>query len=552
MSFFSRLACLFACLAALSPQLAAADPKTVCTITVNSPNEKQTFERHLPRDEYRFVELVERGRPDWLASACSSDVKCDALIISGHFDGGTEFYTDRLDVRESLPVHELERASCSESCPGLFSQLKEVYLFGCNTLNAEAMRSASAEIVRSLVRSGHSAADAAFLAQVLGQRYGESNRDRMRNIFKDVPVVYGFSSKAPLGHVAGPLLDRYFESAPSGEIASGRVSPRLLALFAPSSMTVTAGSTESDPHAAFRRDVCQFADDRLSEPQKVGFMHDMLRRDTAEVRMFLDHLEQYSKTLGAEQRQAPKTAERLADITADRAARQRYLEFMRDADETGIRVRMIAFAQEIGWLTSAEGRSEFLQMIFEHVKRNAVGSAEVDLVCARDKDPDLGRALLGLPAASPRNGKVANAAMLACLGNSDAHARMLQALTSPDDSEVSIAQVYLRHRPLSDATDLRAITARIARMPRAEGQVHALDALAGQGLADPQSLEELARLFPVARSVQVQRAIAGILIRSDYRMLARSDLAQTLRKHRFRSPDGEDVIDALIRRLQAP
>ena len=198
------------CLAALSPQLAAADPKTVCTITVNSPNEKQTFERHLPRDEYRFVELVERGRPDWLASACSSDVKCDALIISGHFDGGTEFYTDRLDVRESLPVHELERASCSESCPGLFSQLKEVYLFGCNTLNAEAMRSASAEIARSLVRSGHSAADAALLAQVLGQRYGESNRDRMRNIFKDVPVrvrIFVEGAARPCrGSVARPVL----------------------------------------------------------------------------------------------------------------------------------------------------------------------------------------------------------------------------------------------------------------------------------------------------------------------------------------------------------
>jgi hypothetical protein len=36
--------------------------------------------------------------------------------------------------------------------------LKEVYLFGCNTLNAEAMRSASAEIARSLVRSGQSPA----------------------------------------------------------------------------------------------------------------------------------------------------------------------------------------------------------------------------------------------------------------------------------------------------------------------------------------------------------------------------------------------------------
>ena len=109
----------------------------MCTITVNSPDEKETFQRHLPPGEYRFVELVERGRPDWLASACQQRVACDALIISGHFDGGTEFYTDRLDASEYLSVQEMERASCSDSCPGVFSQLKEVYLFGCNTLKPE-------------------------------------------------------------------------------------------------------------------------------------------------------------------------------------------------------------------------------------------------------------------------------------------------------------------------------------------------------------------------------------------------------------------------------
>ena len=37
-----------------------------------------------------------------------------------------------------LPVEEMERASCSESCPGLFSRLKEVYLFGCETLSPAA------------------------------------------------------------------------------------------------------------------------------------------------------------------------------------------------------------------------------------------------------------------------------------------------------------------------------------------------------------------------------------------------------------------------------
>src|SRR5437667_3557631 len=253
-----------------------ADKKKVCTITVNSSDEKEIFRRSLPEDDFQFVELVERGRPDWLASACRKDVHCDVLLISGHFDDGTEFYSDRLDARESLPVDQMERASCSDSCPGLFSQLKEVYLFGCNTLNAEAMRSTSAEIARSLVGSGHSQADAERLSRVLNERHGESNRDRMRHIFKDVPVIYGFSSKAPLGRSAGPTLDRYFQSASSSEIGSGRASPKLLGLFAPSSMTRAAGLSDSDSDAGFRQDVCHFSDDRLSAAQKVGFVHELM------------------------------------------------------------------------------------------------------------------------------------------------------------------------------------------------------------------------------------------------------------------------------------
>src|SRR5690242_21849348 len=141
---------------ALFASAAGAERKTVCSITVNSPDEKDTFRRYLPADQYDFVELVERGRPDWLASACRAGVRCDVLLISGHFDGGDEFYSDRVDARESLPVDEMERASCSDSCPGLFSRLQEVYLFGCNTLNADKLSTASAEVTRALLRSGHS------------------------------------------------------------------------------------------------------------------------------------------------------------------------------------------------------------------------------------------------------------------------------------------------------------------------------------------------------------------------------------------------------------
>jgi hypothetical protein len=81
-------------------------------------------------------------------------------------------------------------------------------------------------------------------------------------------------------------------------------------------------------------------------------------------------------------------------------------------------------------------------------------------------------------------------------------------------------------------------------------QVRALDTLAHQPLSDPESLEELARLFPLAESVGVQTAIAGVLIRSDYKAIARPEFVQTLQRHRLRSSNGADLIDVLIRRLQ--
>jgi len=147
--------------------------------------------------------------------------------------------------------------------------------------------------------------------------------------------------------------------------------------------------------------------------------------------------------------------------------------------------------------------------------------------------------------------KASQAAILACLGNANARADVLRALSSPDEDDVQVAQVYLRHRPLSDAAELRAVTIRVAQMAASSAQVRALDTLAGQQLADRESLEALARLFPLARSVHVQRAIAGILIRADYRSIAGPELVRALRQSRIKSPDGEDLIDVLLRRMSA-
>ena len=528
-----------------------AGMRTVCTITVNSSDEKEMFRQRLPADQYQFVELVERGRPDWLASACRQGIRCDVLVISGHFDGNKEFYSDQVAASEYLPVAEMERVSCSDSCPGLFSQLKEVYLFGCNTLNADAIRSASPEVGRSLIRAGHSPADAHRLTRTLDQLHGESSRDRMRRIFTNVPVIYGFSSVAPLGPAAANLLGRYLKP-PLTEVGSGHASPRLLGHFAGESMIAVSGLSDSDPRAAHRREVCQFIDDRLSPAEKLAFIHGLLGRDMAEVRMFLERIEELFASLGTGDRQDPAFVAALAAIADDTVARDRFLRFAEDADLPPVRARMIQLAEKLGWLSPSDMRAELMRMVGDLVRRDAVGAAEVDMICALNKDRALDQERHRLSLSPEEASRVANAAVLGCLGSDEGRARVLQALTDGDDAEVRLAEVFVSHRPMDDVGELREVASGIARMTGSSAQVRALDTLGRHRLSDRQSLDELARLFPVTRSVDVQRAIAAVFIRSDYQLLPKSEMVSMLSQHRLKSTGGTDAIDILLRRLQAP
>ena len=533
----------------------AAGKRTVCTITVNSSDEKEMFRQRLPASQYRFVELVERGRRDWLESACSEGVRCDILIISGHFDGDNNgnnvFYSDQLAASEFLPVAELERVSCSESCPGLFSQLKEVYLFGCNTLNADTTGNASSEVARSLVRAGHSPAAARKVTQALQQIHVESSRDRMRRIFDNVPVIYGFSSVAPLGPQAAALLGRYLQPSAIPEVGNGRANSRLLGVFASESLISVSGLRDSDPRAQHRREVCQFIDNRLTPADKLVFIHELLRRDMAEVRIFLDRIEALFASLTPADRTDPRFVEAHAAIARDALARDGFMRFAEDADVPQVRARMIQLATKLGWLSDAEMHAELMRMVADLVGRDAIGASEVDLICALNKDGALdgerGRLALTPVAAN----RVANAAVLGCLGGTDGRARVLQALTGGVDAEVQIAEVFLVHRPIDDVGELRNVASGITRMPGSPAQVRALDTLGRHRLRDRETLAELARLFPVAQTVDVQRAIAAVFIRSDYQLLPKPEMASMLSQYRLKSTGGNDAIDILIRRLQA-
>jgi hypothetical protein len=550
------LALAFAVATLQTSDALAIGKRIVCTITVNSPDEKEAFRRNLPADKYEFVELVERGRADWLESARRKGIRCDALIISGHYDGGdyaggNEFFSEHVDASEYLPVDEMERVACSEPDDGMFSRLKAVYLFGCNTLNPEPLHASPEEMARTLVQSGHLPADAARLARDLGARYADSSRDRMRHIFKGTPAIYGFSSVAPLGPAAATFIDRYFRAGGAQEMA-GSGGAKLLGYFPGRSLTLTRGSTDADADAGFRRDICRFFDERLPATQKARFVHELLRRDMAEVRPFLDRLEHYVAVLDPAAREAPDVAAELDAIARDEAARERYLAFMRNADAPRMRARLIALAGGLDWLTAEQKHLELVRLVTDEFARAALTAADVDLVCTLNRRHDLDEARRDLDAGPARAADAGHAALLACLGDTGARSRVLEALVSPRDADVLMAQVYLRHRPIVDVNELRELAAEIGQMTDATAQARALETLAQHALSDRATLEELARLFPVARSIDVQRAIAQVLLRSDYAQIEGVELVRTLREYRLRSPTGRDVIDVLITRLQVP
>jgi hypothetical protein len=543
------IAVLLAC-----ASFAAAQKQTVCTITVNSADEKEAFRRYLPESKYRFVELVERDRPDWLASACRASVVCDVLIISAHYDGGNEFFSDRLETREYLPVTELERVSCSDSCPSLFSRLKEVYLFGCNTLNPEPQSSASAEIVRSLVREGHSPKEAKRELQSLSAAHAESSRDRMRQIFNDVPVIYGFSSTAPLGPIAGATLSRYLRATGDHDIAQSRPSNHLLDTFAPFGMSVAKGMTDKDPYAGARADMCQFADDRLSIATKLAFVHEILQRHMGEARLNLDRIQRLASQLDDQARQAPAVAQELEDIARDATARARFLDYAREAEQPLVRVRLLNVARDVGWLSEDERREELERMLRELQARTTVGVPEVNLACSLNQDRVLDGALKRPLAPGTLVDDLPHAAVRACLGSAEDRTRTLQALLSANEANVRITQAYLRQRPITDAAELRSVAAGIVRMAPNDAQVRALEALARHYVSDREILNMLTRLYSETPSWAVQTAIAGILIRADRRSIASPQLVRTLIEQRQPAPSdaADEMIDALISTLQSP
>src|SRR5262249_29974356 len=151
-----------------------------------------------------------------------------------------------------------------------------------------------------------------------------------------------------------------------------------------------------------------------------------------------DHVEKYLGSLKAADREAPEVAQALDDIAGDQAARERFLEFARDADLPAVRARMLHLARDMGWLTATELRAEYVRMIRERLA-GSITSADIDLACSLEERFALS-ADPSRPQLAARTGDAAHSAVLACLGSVPDRASVLRALTGGNDEEVRIAQ----------------------------------------------------------------------------------------------------------------
>jgi uncharacterized membrane protein len=124
----------------------------------------------------------------------------------------------------------------------------------------------------------------------------------------------------------------------------------------------------------------------------------------------------------------------------------------------------------------------------------------------------------------------------------------VRALVSGDEHDVRIAQAYLRNRPVSDTRELRALAAGIPQSGSQAAQVRALETLARLNITDRETIDQLAQVFADAKSINVQRAIAEVFLRSDAKALPKAELAALVRRHKLR---GDDLIDQLLRKLQS-
>ena len=286
----------------------------VCSITINSSDEIETFQKFLPAKDFKFIELLPSQKNElqdhsthWFDDACKKSPRCDILVVSGHF-GGTFFGKSSY----ALPTELLEEKSCQNSCPNILSHVKEIFLFGCNTLASKTKDKRSyTEYLKVLLDDGLARETA---ERVVAARYSPLETDfrsRMNFVFSGSHTIYGFDELSPLGpHVRKPLR-KYFQfinknfGSYANYLKTGqykRASNKELFRYFPRNVFTLNQAhislAEEEPQQKkFFYDKCLLYDRTKNFPQRLQALEDIFKADQSGSAFFaIDYFLNHNKT----------------------------------------------------------------------------------------------------------------------------------------------------------------------------------------------------------------------------------------------------------------
>jgi hypothetical protein len=257
-------------------------------MTFNSTNEIDLYKKKM--DPHHFnpvVELTELGGGEnWLEAACQSGVKCDQLIISGHFAGS--FFGEGEGKDKFLSLEEMESASCKKSCAGIFKNPSEVFLFGCNTLAGSGLKTRTPDEYLSVLRDHHF--DEYYAQQIVASSYGiegQSNKTRMQNVFSGDKKIYGFNSIAPAGKTVEPFWNNYLNKEKPHEHldkvftkkAVGLVDYTNIELSKSLSQTAFEQCNGTNENNQEKKLICSLLDPKSTPKQKLLSIQELMMSD---------------------------------------------------------------------------------------------------------------------------------------------------------------------------------------------------------------------------------------------------------------------------------
>jgi len=400
----------------LAPEMQGRAPAsqipTVCTLTLNSSDEKKVFEQVLKPVGFRFRELLPEKKEavdsrEWLSRACrdleQEKVSCDIVLISGHF-GGDLFFGVQRDSGLRLFMDDLQKHSCENSCQALLGKAAHVFLMGCNTLAGKDPDHRSQEdYVQVLRADGVGELDAHRIAQARYGPFSQNFRDQMRQVFFGSTQLLGFHSVSPAGARVAPALRAFLKAVEAGDPA--RLKSALLersssgenSSVARSYLRVlnqygflAASARGIDSHSKeqirkIRENVCTLRDSERWYSERMDFMAEWMRTEDALA---------YLPTLMIFFRQWPPELvngglgyadprEQSAWMRLSQARPRGYLEATQQQTMGFSRFQWMLLGYQMGWISLEQGISEMKRSLSVLWKRRGarLDSDTVDFLC---------------------------------------------------------------------------------------------------------------------------------------------------------------------------